>query len=214
MKLSLAAVSTLAVTGLAAKRDERERTKQLQVEPNDVFVTAWDGFSTWFGQAANDIKDGLEQLSFDDAGRWLAQAGGDVKNWSGKSGEHIRRELDSLAQTDVGKWLAKHGGDVTDYWTAHSATTFKENLDKVDLEKADRWLAKIGLDPQLKGTWDNVRATKLEDVPEHVKNYIRDNPKQTTFYVIQGVLYFSPGVVWSPVLSLFGFKSKIVAGKR
>ncbi|WVW79262.1 hypothetical protein I302_101229 [Kwoniella bestiolae CBS 10118] len=44
-----------------------------------------------------------------------------------------------------------------------------------------------------------------DDLPETIKQYIEDHPYQSAFYVINGVVFIAPGLVWGPVLWLLGF---------
>ncbi|WWC64102.1 uncharacterized protein I303_106709 [Kwoniella dejecticola CBS 10117] len=46
---------------------------------------------------------------------------------------------------------------------------------------------------------------KFKDLPEQVKDYIKEHPYQTAFHVINGVVFFAPSLVWGPVLGMLGF---------
>ncbi|WWC97892.1 hypothetical protein V866_004780 [Kwoniella sp. B9012] len=44
-----------------------------------------------------------------------------------------------------------------------------------------------------------------EDLPEAIKQYIKDHPYQSVFHVVNGVVFLAPGLSWGPVLGLLGF---------
>ena len=62
-------------------------------------------------------------------------------------------------------------------------------------------------------TTEKIIAINYEDLPEDIKTWIKENPKQTAFYVFQGVVFFAPGLLSAPLLRLLGFTPKGPVGK-
>ncbi|WWC91294.1 uncharacterized protein L201_006237 [Kwoniella dendrophila CBS 6074] len=48
-------------------------------------------------------------------------------------------------------------------------------------------------------------SVNWNELPENIKNYVKENPKQTAFYVMNGIVFFAPSLVWSPILAIAGF---------
>ncbi|KJY01125.1 hypothetical protein TI39_contig302g00035 [Zymoseptoria brevis] len=61
----------------------------------------------------------------------------------------------------------------------------------------------VGINALLEG----LVVVKLEDVPKDTLSYIRDNPKNTAYYVLNGVLIVSPGMLLGPAFAAMGFTS-------
>lgn len=143
----------------------------------------WEGVTSSAAQAISDVKAELDKTDLAPAGEWLEQAGKDIKHEFEKIlGEPCR-------------------------WAEQALKDLLSGLDKVDLGKVDAWLREAGLDTNLKATWDDIRTIKLEDLPEGTLRYIRENPGQTAFLVMNGVVYIAPNLVPGGALGLLGIKA-------
>ena len=152
-------------------------------------------FTSWASQAANDVKHELDKIDLSPAGDWLEQAG-----------KNIKHEFDKIDLGDAGKWAEQAGQDVR-YWTEQAVKDVKRELDRVDLGEVDAWLKKADLETDLKRRWDGIRAINLEDLPEEILRHIKENPEQTAFRVVDGLVFFAPHLVPGPALALLGLKA-------
>ena len=53
---------------------------------------------------------------------------------------------------------------------------------------------------------------RLEELPAETLRYIQENPGQTLFYVVNGVVLYSPGLVYGPILDALGWGAVGVRG--
>jgi len=54
----------------------------------------------------------------------------------------------------------------------------------------------------------DLQYVKFEELPEKTVKYIRENPGQTAFYVVNEVVLIAPVVVTGPLYAMFGFGAK------
>lgn len=79
------------------------------------------------------------------------------------------------------------------------------NITAIDLDKLENWFKREAKQMDLSRALSDLRAVKLEDLPAQVLQWIKDHPKQTTFYILDGVAFFVPGAMYLPVLRMLGF---------
>lgn len=115
---------------------------------------------------------------------------------------HRARELESLPE-EIRRYLLDYSDDYGFY-------TFDDSGFLLHLDAP----ANSGIGSCLQWMWDRrwkqahvIAHVKVEDMPDAVVQWIRDNPKQTTFYIVQGVAFFVPGALYGPVLSWLGWKA-------
>jgi hypothetical protein len=62
---------------------------------------------------------------------------------------------------------------------------------------------------------DQVVAVDYNALGAELQDYIKAHPYQTAFHVVNGIVYFYPGVAWVPLVRLLGFSpSGPMAGKN
>ena len=88
----------------------------------------------------------------------------------------------------------------------------KQSFDTLDVEEVRSRLAKSSNDltavasAHLTKAKETVLAIKVEDLPAQIRDYIKEHPYQSAFYVFQGVLYLCPGTAfYGPLLKMLGF---------
>ncbi|KAK7545633.1 hypothetical protein IWX49DRAFT_640369 [Phyllosticta citricarpa] len=54
-------------------------------------------------------------------------------------------------------------------------------------------------------TTEYVFSIKWEDLPENIKTYVQENPREAGFRVVGGVVFFAPGLITGPLLGMLGF---------
>ncbi|SMQ50149.1 unnamed protein product [Zymoseptoria tritici ST99CH_3D7] len=77
-----------------------------------------------------------------------------------------------------------------------------------DSSELGRWLKKaskaIGFDDLLA----QLAVVKLENLPNDILNYIRENPGQVAFFVLGAVVLIAPVLVWGPAFAAMGWSAK------
>ncbi|KAI9649524.1 hypothetical protein NHQ30_002102 [Ciborinia camelliae] len=53
-----------------------------------------------------------------------------------------------------------------------------------------------------------VYETEWKDLPADIQRWIQDNPYQTAFYVVNGIVFFAPATSSGPILWALGFSGK------
>ena len=54
---------------------------------------------------------------------------------------------------------------------------------------------------------DKIVGIEYSDLPGNVKEWIKEHPYQTAFYIVNGIAFIAPGLVATPLLGLMGFGS-------
>ncbi|KAK5126246.1 hypothetical protein LTR85_010481 [Meristemomyces frigidus] len=175
------------------KAAEATRVPTIFEDPLLHLGFAWKDVSAWTGQAAKDVKAELDKVDLGDAGRWINQAGADAGNWVGQAAKDVKAETDKIELTGANRWIHRAAADVQ-----HAI----DNMDSSDLGK---WLKQASKDIGLHATLDDLQAVKLEELPSGAVQYIRDNPAQTVFHIVNGVAFFSPMTIYGPLLGVVGF---------
>ncbi|KAK5707438.1 hypothetical protein LTR17_020675 [Elasticomyces elasticus] len=90
-------------------------------------------------------------------------------------------------------------------WIDTAAANVQTATENQETSEFGKWLKfaseETGLDTMLA----SLQAVGLEDLPREIRDYIRNNPKDTAYHVIQGVVFFTPGSVYGPLLKVSGF---------
>ncbi|KAK5135165.1 hypothetical protein LTR08_005551 [Meristemomyces frigidus] len=153
---------------------------------------AWKDTVAWTGQAAKDVKSELDKVDLGDAGKWINQAGADAGSWVSQAAKDVKAETDKIDLTVPNGWIHKASASVQ-YAIENTDSDF------------GKWLKQASKDVGLNNTLNDLQAVKLEEFPSGAFQYIKDNPKQTTFHIINGVAFFSPALVYGPLLGVLGF---------
>ncbi|TKA67590.1 hypothetical protein B0A55_08704 [Friedmanniomyces simplex] len=183
---------------------------------------ACNDVSKWTEQAAKDVKGELDKVDLGDAGKWLDQAGKDIGAWTQQAAKDVKGELDKIDLGDAGQWLDQAGRDIVS-WTKQALRDIRAETDKIDMTGASEWIRGAARDIQqaLEGMdsdgfpgWlrqatrdigvqtalEDLQYVKLEELPTEAWEYIHANPGQTVFYVVGGVAFIAPGVVYGPTI--------------
>lgn len=190
MKLTLLlAILSLDLTATAFRTaPEEEKPSKVPTILEDPLLHlgfAWKDVSSWTSQAAKDAKAGLDKVDLHGAVKWAQQAGRDIK-----------AETDKIKLTGANAWIHRTAAD-----TQHA-------LNRMNNTDFQRWLKQASKDVGLEATLDDLQAVKLEELPEETLRYIRENPEQTLFYVVEGVAFFTPGLIYGPLLKVLGFSAR------
>lgn len=148
-------------------------------------------------QAANYVKSDFDGVDPSDTGTLLKiiikQAAADAGNRAWQAATDIKAKIDKVSLTGANEWIWQAATDVQDAY---------DHMDSTDLGK---WLKQASQDVGLNATLRDLRAVKYEDLPADALEYIKNNPAQTVFYIVNGVALFSPATVWGPLLGVLGF---------
>ncbi|KAK5691272.1 hypothetical protein LTR17_025719 [Elasticomyces elasticus] len=119
-----------------------------------------------------------------------------AKVWQHKAQQNIdkfRSYIPGVNLTGANEWINTAAANVQ---------TAIENQETSEFGKCLKFASEeSGLDTMLA----SLQAVKLEDLPSETRDYIRNNPKDTAYYVVQGVVFFTPGAVHGPLLKALGF---------
>ncbi|KAK5699926.1 hypothetical protein LTR97_006060 [Elasticomyces elasticus] len=90
-------------------------------------------------------------------------------------------------------------------WINTAAANVQTAIENQETTEFGKWLKFAGEETGLDTLLASLQAVKLEDLPRETRDHIRKNPKDTAYYVIQGVVFFTPGAVYGPLLKVSGF---------
>ena len=110
-----------------------------------------------------------------------------------QAAKSVKSETDKIDLTVPNGWIHK---------ASASVQYAIENMDSSDFGK---WLKQASKDIGVHNTLNNLQAVRLEELPTEADQYIKDNPKQTVFHIVNGVAFFSPAIVYEPLLGMLGF---------
>ena len=113
-----------------------------------------------------------------------------------EAAKDIKAETDKIDLTGANAWFSTTTRDI------------KQAVKQTDVTDLKTWLKKASEDAGFQIKLENLKGLKLEDLPQEVIKYIKENPGQTMFYVVNGVAFFSPGIVYGPLLKLLGFGAR------
>jgi hypothetical protein len=51
---------------------------------------------------------------------------------------------------------------------------------------------------------EQIHQVNYEELPEETTKWIKEHPYQTAFYVVNGVVFFAPGLLTTPLLTVLG----------
>jgi hypothetical protein len=96
---------------------------------------------------------------------------------------------------------------LNEFWeeeVSHSASALRDKIAKIKWQdipdQAEQFIYQTATEAR-----DAVYAIKWEDLPEKAKQYVKDHPYQTTFLVIEGLVFIYPGPMNAIVLRMLGF---------
>ncbi|KAK3677196.1 hypothetical protein LTR78_002734 [Recurvomyces mirabilis] len=186
----------LLVVAIHAEKDDRLETEQIPTifqDPLQHLGFAWKDISSWTDKAAKDVKHELDKVDPGDAGKLVHQAGHDIGSWTQQAVKDIKAETDKIDLTVPNEWIRGAAADV------------KKAIGNLDESALQEWLKQASKEVGLDGTLDDLQAVKLEELPAEAWNFIEENPGQTAFYIVEGIVFIAPGAVNGPLLNVVGF---------
>ena len=108
--------------------------------------------------------------------------------------------MDKIEFTAVNEWIHQAAADVQTSLSHMNATDFGV------------WLKQASEDVGFDRALSDLQHVRLEELPEAIAHYIKDNSAQTTFYVVNGIAFVSPGIIYGPILSPLGSGHAVRAG--
>ncbi|EON66422.1 hypothetical protein W97_05519 [Coniosporium apollinis CBS 100218] len=104
---------------------------------------------------------------------------------------------------------------IANFFKGFSAGTVKalsDMPDSVDAIARSAQTLKDSTQTALGDLKDKLVAVDYEELPkqarDYIATYIKEHPYQTAFHIANGIVYFTPAALTSPVLSLLGFTSQ------
>jgi len=148
------------------------------------------------GRETQTAKPSKPPTILEDPLHHLSVAWKDIGGWVEQAAKDIKAETDKIDLTSANAWFSTTTRDV------------KQAVKQTDVTDLKTWLKKASEDAGFQIKLENLKGLKLEDLPQEVIKYIKENPGQTMFYVVNGVAFFSPGIVYGPLLKLLGFGAR------
>ncbi|KAK1072309.1 hypothetical protein LTR74_002621 [Friedmanniomyces endolithicus] len=183
--------------------------------------------SSWVEQTAKAVKGELDKVDLGEASGALHSAGKAFSAWTQQAVVDTRSQIDKIDLGQVAEALDQGGKDIL-FWTEEAFKSIMTQTDKIDMSGANEitheaasglrqavdnmgsegfegWLKQATKDVGLHTTLVDLQYVKLEELPEKTVKYIQENPGQTAFYVVNGVVLVAPVVVTGPLYAMFGF---------
>jgi hypothetical protein len=93
-------------------------------------------------------------------------------------------------------------------WDAGVVDSFKSlGVSLVETTDSALTLIPVAFREQAEDELAKFYQTNWDDLPQIIKDWIKEHPYQTAFYVANGVVFFAPSAVSGPVLWLLGYTS-------
>ncbi|KAK4549234.1 hypothetical protein LTR36_007692 [Oleoguttula mirabilis] len=197
-------ILTLSFLGLACagtpKTAEPTKVPTVSDDPLAFLGSTWKDVSAWTEQTAKDVKSKIDKVdpADGDGGVWIHQAAAEAGSWWKKA---------TIARAVLAGQLGFDSTGPND-WVHKAAADVQHAIDHMDSSGLGKHLKQASKDIGLNATLNDLQVVKLEDLPAEALQYIKDNPTQTVFYIIEGVAFFSPATVYSPLLRIVGFSRK------
>jgi hypothetical protein len=141
-----------------------------------------------------------------------------IKLWehTKQKGREAKEAVDKLvtsAQTEEIKcWFEERAKNIkmpdlsgANEWIRGVAAEIQQAINNQEDSKVADWLKTATEKTGVNATLEDLQAIKLEDLPQEILDWIKANPGQTAFYVVGGVAFFAPGLLYGPLLNLVGF---------
>ena len=90
-------------------------------------------------------------------------------------------------------------------WIHGAARDIRQAIEGMNSEGFAGWLKQATKDVGIQAALEDLQYVKLEEFPTKASQYVHDNPGQTVFYIVEGVVFIAPGAVYGPVLGALGF---------
>ncbi|KAK0357373.1 hypothetical protein LTR02_003402 [Friedmanniomyces endolithicus] len=165
-------------------------------EASGALHSADKAFSVWTQQAVVDTKSQIDKIDLGQVAEALDQGGKDILFWTEEAFKSIMTQTDKIDMSGA--------NDITH----EAASGLRQAVDNMGSEGFEGWLKQATKDVGLHTTLVDLQYVKVEELPEKTVKYIRENPGQTAFYVVNEVVLIAPVVVTGPLYAMFGFGAK------
>ncbi|EGP88299.1 uncharacterized protein MYCGRDRAFT_92726 [Zymoseptoria tritici IPO323] len=179
----------------------------------------WNNVSAWSENTAKDAAEGFNSFShgvedtahnaaggFDTFSQGVEEtahnAAGGFDTFSKGVEETAHHASDEVVS------FSQHFPENVNSWINQAAMSIQKAVEAGDSSELGRWLKKaskaIGFDDLLA----QLAVVKLENLPNDILNYIRENPGQVAFFVLGAVVLIAPVLVWGPAFAAMGWSAK------